>query len=109
LQKTVENINPGGGGITDEELAEKVADIIAADVNDGGVIHDSIYSVAESAAYPTAELVAQNYELLGLDEDGIPVRNVPTYEEVEEQIGSIETALDSIIAIQTQLIGGVGV
>lgn len=97
------------GAVAEEQLAEKVANIIAEDVNNGGVINDSIYSVAESAAYPTAELVAQDYELLGVDEDGNLVRNVPTYEEVDEQIGNIEIALDSIIAIQTQLIGGVGV
>lgn len=93
LQETVENINPGSGGITDEELAEKVANIIATDVNDGGVINDSIYSVAESAAYSTAELVAQDYELLGVDEDGNLVRNVPTYEEMDEAVAESEAVI----------------
>lgn len=95
------------GGLTDEEFANKVVNIITEDVSYGGAINDAIYFTAEMAAYQPAILAMYEYDLLATEEeeDGLK-RNVPTYAEFDAKIGSIENVLDSIIAIQTRLIGG---
>lgn len=92
---------------TYEELPQKMADAIQAEWDDGsGHLLDTLDMVAWSAGYSATECYLQEYGFTDVDEEGMPIRNVPTYREVEEQIGNIETAIDSILAIQNQLIGG---
>ena len=100
----------GGGGMTDEEFAAKVEGVITADVDEWGPIAGSIEAVAEYSASWVAEMMMEQHDLLRPDEDnGGYIRNVPTIDEFDTAIGDIESALDGIIAIQTNLIGGDGV
>lgn len=97
------------GAVAEEQLAEKVADAIQEEWENGGYLIDTIDMVAWSAGYSATDSYLQEYGFSFVDEEGNTVRNVPTYEEVDAQIGSVETALDGIIAIQNELIGGDGV
>ena len=125
LQEALDNldITPGGsgGGVDPEEITE----IVAADIQNTGIVHkamtsaiitdlensgalsevfwDFSYYASLSGFYSEME----GYGFLSYDEDtGESIPNVYTKEEIDAQVGSIETALDSILAIQNQLIGG---
>lgn len=111
LQETVENINPGGGGITDEELTTKVTEIIVADIGEGGSISEAVGDAAANEATWVSEMMMEQHGLLLWDaENGEYTLNVPTYEELpqkmadailsdyEEEIagGSLAGAIDMI-------------
>ena len=100
----------GGGGMTDEEFAAKVEEVITADVAEWGPIAYAVEDVAEYSADWVSEMKMEQHDLLRPDEDnGGYIRNVPTIDEFDTAIGDIESALDGIIAMQTELIGGDGV
>ena len=99
-----------GGYIAEEELADKIADILEEQNMNGGRIDEHLWWLTTTIAYGEIHDALEAFELVSRDEDTDDYRrNVVTFEELEEAIGNIETVLDSIIAIQTQLIGGDGV
>lgn len=100
----------GGGGITEEELADKIADILEEQNENGGRIDEHLWTLATAVAYSESRYALEEFELVSHDEDTDEYsRNVVTFGELEEAVGDIETALDAILAIQNELIGGDGV
>lgn len=78
---------------TYEELPQKMADAILSDYEEeiaGGSLAGAIDMIAWSSAYSAAENYLQDSGVLSRDayddETGLPIRNVPTYEELEEAV-----------------------
>ena len=77
----------GGGGITDEELAEKVEEIIIADFDEAGSIYEVTENLAATTAFWASERAMEQLDLALWDGDNEEyIRNVPTYEELEETL-----------------------
>ena len=64
IKETLGSLGPGGG-ITDEEFAAKVEDIVVTDLTGSGPIRASTYDVAGSAS----EAMLIDYELIRFDEE----------------------------------------
>lgn len=106
-------ISGGGSGGTDEERVREIA---------GEIVDDKIateipawakeptkpsYTAEEVGALPSdTPLFSGDYNDLTNKPEIPSMEGVATEEYVDEKIGSIETALDSIIALQNSLIGG---
>lgn len=88
LKETVEKLEDSGGGITDEELIDKVEDIVVTDLIGGGPIRAEVHSVADSAS----ESMLIDYDLIRPDEDahsGYSL-NVVTKEQHDKDIKDTE-------------------
>lgn len=106
LKMAVEELESSGGGITDEEFAAKVEDIVVTQLSDEGPIRASVYDVADSAS----EDMLKDYDLIRPDEDadrGYSL-NVVTKEQHDADIRSaIDEATGSAyeeIALQVESI-----
>ena len=73
------------GAVKEEQIAEKLADAIQEEWENGGFLIDTLNMIAGSAgAAASEEYLEQSGFFVRDEESGNPVRNVPTYEEVEE-------------------------
>lgn len=107
LQEAIDNLDVSGGEMSEEELADMMINIISDQYENGGPIDEYVWNRASDVALDQALTVVSDYDLVGYDEETDEYsRNVYTKEEVDAQVGDIETAIDSILAIQNQLMGG---
>ena len=98
------------GAVAEVELADKVAEIITEDCTEFGPIAEAIDTNTAYTATWVSEMMMSQHDILLYDEDiNEYVRNVPTKYEFQSAVGDIEAALDGILAMQTELIGGDGV
>lgn len=98
------------GAVAEVELADKVAEIITEDCTEFGPIAEAIDTNTAYTATWVSEMMMSQHDILLYDEDiNEHVRNVPTKYEFQSAVGDIEAALDGILAMQTELIGGDGV
>jgi hypothetical protein len=89
-----EDGNPVRNVPTYEELPQKMADAIQAEWDDGsGHLLDTLDMVAWSSAYSATECYLQEYGFTDVDEEGMPIRNVPTYEEMDEAVAESEAVI----------------
>lgn len=85
LQEKLEDFEPGGGGgLTDEEFSQKAADIIYDEQANGG---GPFLEALDTEACSVSESCMEDFGLLSYSEDeGVRVRNVPTYEELPQKM-----------------------
>ena len=98
IQETLENLSSGGGG--SDEIEAIKAELAGLRQDYEGNEYES---AGEAVRGATMELNVRLQKL-----DAAVDENSADINQIDEQIGNIETALDSILAIQNQLIGGVG-